>query len=138
MVSLVATPAGELRRSASASGKARGSHQSIIPVVPSSGDFPLEGRAAQQRPVTTDLLESARATLQAESRRHQRDPMFAAPEGVTPLARVGAGGATPRVEQLAFGRVRVNAGGREYCLDRPSEVVARDLPQPMLAVPTPC
>lgn len=88
------------------------------------------------------MIARAKADIAAESRRQMLDSMFAPaarqPTAASPLERAVA----PRmqtVEQLAGQRLRVTtADGRRYCLQSLPEAATRDIPTPVIAVPTNC
>lgn len=103
---------------------------------------PRPSAQSAPRPDTLAMIERGKADIEAESRRQMLDPMFAPAArhqaAASPLERATAG-RTPTVDQLAGQRLRVTtADGRRYCLQALPEVATRDIPTPVLAVPTNC
>lgn len=90
----------------------------------------------------TDLIERSKAELNAASRRQMLDPMFAPAArqvpAKTPLERATALGET-KIEELGPSLFRISrADGSRYCLQRQPEMVTRDIPVPVAAVPIQC
>ena len=119
-------------------------HSSVHPeTVVKRTETPLSATVqATTTPSADRLVEEARALLNRESRQRQLDPMFAPPSKVaaveSPLTRAMA---RPQAGEKIVGEgvlQLTTADGKVHCLQRPPDIVSRDIPGGNIAIPVTC